>query len=96
MLSSVMLCTYLQYADHTDRATLPIGVNDWRKRRKDCFYRTFFKSVEKSNFCIFTLPLKQCGKHYIVRKLESARIIKIEIISDVLAELRSDISRFEG
>ena len=34
MLSSVMLCTYLQYADHTDRAILPIGVKGRRKGEK--------------------------------------------------------------
>ena len=34
MLSSVMLCTYLQYADHTDRAILPIGVKGRRKEEE--------------------------------------------------------------
>ena len=29
-----MLSTYLQYADHTDRATLPIGVKGRRKEKK--------------------------------------------------------------
>ena len=34
MLSNVILSTYLQYADHTDLATLPIGVKGQRKEKK--------------------------------------------------------------
>ena len=34
MLSNVILSTYLQYADHTDLATLPIGVKGRRKEKK--------------------------------------------------------------
>ena len=34
MLSSVILSTYLQHADHTERATLPIGVKGRRKEEK--------------------------------------------------------------
>ena len=34
MLSNVLLSTYLQYADHTDLATLPIGVKGRRKEKK--------------------------------------------------------------
>ena len=34
MLSNVILSTYLQYADHTDLATLPIGVKGRRKEEK--------------------------------------------------------------
>ena len=34
LLSNVMPGTYLQYADHTDRATLPIGVKGRRKEKK--------------------------------------------------------------
>ena len=34
MLSNVILSTYLQYADHTARATLPIGVKGRRKEKK--------------------------------------------------------------
>ena len=34
MLSSVILGTYLQHADHTERATLPIGVKGRRKEEK--------------------------------------------------------------
>ena len=34
MLGNVMLSTYLPYADHTDRATLPIGVKGRRKEKK--------------------------------------------------------------
>ena len=34
LLSNVMPSTYLQYADHTDRATLPIGVKGRRKEEK--------------------------------------------------------------
>ena len=35
MLSNVILSTYLQYADHTDRATLPIGVKGRRKEEEE-------------------------------------------------------------
>ena len=34
MLSNGILSTYLQYADHTDLATLPIGVKGRRKEEK--------------------------------------------------------------
>ena len=34
MLSNVILSTYLQYADYTERATLPIGVKGRRKEEK--------------------------------------------------------------
>ena len=34
MLSNVILSTYLQYADDTDLATLPIGVKGRRKEEK--------------------------------------------------------------
>ena len=34
LLSDVMPSTYLQYADHTDRATLPIGVKGRKKEEK--------------------------------------------------------------
>ena len=34
LLSNVMPSTYLQYADHTDRATLHIGVKGRRKEEK--------------------------------------------------------------
>ena len=34
LLSNVMPSTYLQYADHTDRATLHIGVKG-RKRKEE-------------------------------------------------------------
>ena len=34
MLSNVILSTYLQYADHTDLTTLPIGVKGRRKEEK--------------------------------------------------------------
>ena len=34
MLSNVILSTYLQYTDHTDLATLPIGVKGRRKEKK--------------------------------------------------------------
>ena len=34
MLSNVILSTYLQYADHTDLATLPIGVKGQRKEEE--------------------------------------------------------------
>ena len=34
MLSNVKLSTCLQYADHTDRATLPIGVKGRRKEEE--------------------------------------------------------------
>ena len=33
-LSNVTPCTCLRYADHTDRATLPIGVKGRRKEEK--------------------------------------------------------------
>ena len=35
MLSNVILSTYLQYADHTDRSTLPIGVKGRRKTEEE-------------------------------------------------------------
>ena len=35
LLSNVMPGTYLQYADHTDRATLPIGVKGRRKEEEE-------------------------------------------------------------
>ena len=34
LLSNVMPSTYLQYADHTDRAALPIGVKGRRKEEE--------------------------------------------------------------
>ena len=34
LLSNVILSTYLRYADHTDLATLPIGVKGRRKEKK--------------------------------------------------------------
>ena len=34
MLSNVILSTYLQYADHTDLAKLPIGVKGRRKEEE--------------------------------------------------------------
>ena len=34
MLINVILSTYLQYADHTDLATLPIGVKCRKKEEK--------------------------------------------------------------
>ena len=34
MLSNVILSIYLQHADHTDLATLPIGVKGRRKEKK--------------------------------------------------------------
>ena len=35
LLSNVMPSTYLQYADHTDRAALPIGVKGRRKEEEE-------------------------------------------------------------
>ena len=34
MLSSVILSTFLQHADHTERATLPIGVKGRKRKEK--------------------------------------------------------------
>ena len=34
MLSSVILSTYLQHADHTERAKLPIGVKGRKRKEK--------------------------------------------------------------
>ena len=34
MLSNVIFSTYLQYADYTDRATLPIGVKGRKRKEK--------------------------------------------------------------
>ena len=39
---------YLLYADHKDRATLPIGLNDWRKRRATVAYGRQLKMVWES------------------------------------------------
>ena len=35
LLSNVMPSTYLQYADHTDRAALPIEINNQTKRKEE-------------------------------------------------------------